>query len=61
MAVFIEFDDDARAEFDEAFRWYAERSVGAAIGFATEIEVAIEAIVEGLAFDPVTAFPGIAA
>jgi len=44
MEVALEFTTDARAEFDEAFDWYAARSVGAAIGFATEIDVAIEAI-----------------
>jgi plasmid stabilization system protein ParE len=43
--VSLEFSTDAREEFDEAFDWYAERSVGAAIGFATEIDVAIETIV----------------
>ncbi|HMO16380.1 MAG TPA: type II toxin-antitoxin system RelE/ParE family toxin [Pirellulaceae bacterium] len=44
MTVSIEFSTDARAEFDKAFDWYAERSAGAAIGFATEIDVAIESI-----------------
>ena len=44
MAVSLSFNTDARAEFDEAFNWYAERSVGAAIGFVTEIDVAIELI-----------------
>lgn len=44
MAVSLNFSTDARAEFDEAFNWYAERSVGAAIGFVTEIDVAIESI-----------------
>jgi plasmid stabilization system protein ParE len=44
MALSIEFVPDARAEFDEAFNWYAARSVGAAIGFATEVDVAIESI-----------------
>lgn len=44
MGASLEFDADARAEFDQAFNWYAERSVGAAIGFATEIDVAIESI-----------------
>jgi len=45
MAVSLEFSTDARAEYDEAFNWYAERSVGAALGFATEIDVAIESII----------------
>ena len=44
MAVCLKFSNDARAEFDEAFNWYADRSVGAAIGFVTEIDVAIESI-----------------
>ncbi|MGM0489578.1 MAG: type II toxin-antitoxin system RelE/ParE family toxin, partial [Planctomycetota bacterium] len=40
----IEFDADARAEFDEAFNWYAQRSVAAAIGFVSAVDVAIESI-----------------
>lgn len=40
----VEFSEEARAEFDEAFDWYAERSVGAAIGFATAVDSAIERI-----------------
>jgi len=44
MAASIDLSADARAEFDEAFNWYAERSVGAATGFATEVDVAVEAI-----------------
>lgn len=36
-----EFTEDARTEFDVAFDWYAERSLGAAIAFVTEIDVAI--------------------
>lgn len=44
MARSIEFTTEARAEFDEAFDWYAARSVGAAIGFATEVDVAIESV-----------------
>jgi plasmid stabilization system protein ParE len=44
MATSVEFDAAARAEFDEAFNWYAERSPGAALGFATEVDVAIESI-----------------
>ena len=42
MAASVEFDAAAREEFDEAFNWYAKRSPGAAIGFATEVDVAIE-------------------
>ncbi|MDA0657457.1 MAG: type II toxin-antitoxin system RelE/ParE family toxin [Planctomycetota bacterium] len=45
MAVSLNFTTDARAEFDEAVNWYAERSKGAAIGFVTEIDVAIESII----------------
>ena len=45
MAVIIEFRPEARADFDAAYNWYAERSVAAAIGFASEIDVAIESIV----------------
>ena len=44
MAMSVEFDAAARVEFDDAFNWYAQRSRGAAIGFATEIDVAIEAV-----------------
>ena len=44
MAIPVEFDAAAREEFDEAFDWYAERSPGAAIGFASEIDAAIEQI-----------------
>jgi len=44
MAPFLNFSTEARTEFDDAFNWYVERSVGAAIGFVTEIDVAIELI-----------------
>jgi plasmid stabilization system protein ParE len=44
MANPIEFHAEARAEFDEAFNWYAEHSAGAAIGFVSEIDAAIEKI-----------------
>jgi len=44
MARIVEFDSDAREEFDEAFNWYATRSTVAAVGFASEIEAAIEKI-----------------
>lgn len=39
-----EFDTEARAEFDEAVQWYAERSEGAAIGFISEVDLAIGTI-----------------
>ena len=45
MAIYVEFGAGARFEFDEAFDWYAERSVRAAIGLASEIDVAVEKIV----------------
>ncbi len=44
MAPNLEFTVGAREEFDAAFDWYAERSRGAAIGFATEIDIAIDSI-----------------
>lgn len=44
MAIHVEFSTITRSEFDEAFNWYAERSTGAAIGFASEIDAAIEQI-----------------
>lgn len=44
MVTAIKIDSAARDEFDEALDWYAERSTGAAIGFAAEIDAAIEKI-----------------
>jgi plasmid stabilization system protein ParE len=44
MATAIRLDSAAREEFDEAFDWYAKRSTGAAIGFASEIDAAIEKV-----------------
>ena len=44
MAIYVELGTSARSEFDEAFNWYAERSVGAAVGFASEVDVAVEKI-----------------
>jgi len=46
MASNAKVDSEARQEFDEAFDWYAKRSTGAAIGFAAEIDAAIEKIGE---------------
>jgi len=40
MALVIEFGAAARAEFDEAFHWYAERSGDTALSFAAEVELA---------------------
>jgi toxin ParE1/3/4 len=44
MTISVELGRSARFEFDEAFDWYAERSVQAALGFASEIDLAIEKI-----------------
>jgi plasmid stabilization system protein ParE len=41
----VEFLDAANCDFDEAFDWYAERSYGAAIGFASELDKTIQKIV----------------
>jgi len=46
MAKPIEYLSGARIDFDESFDWYAERSIGAAIGFASAVDDALEAIVE---------------
>ena len=53
MARSVDFDVAAQAEFDNAFDWYAMRSLGAAIGFASEVDAAVELI----AADP-ERFPG---
>lgn len=44
MASNVKIDSAAREEFNEALDWYAKRSVGTAIGFATAIDAAIEKI-----------------
>ena len=44
MAHPIEFDTGAGEDFDDAFNWYAKRSPGAALGFASEIDAALEKI-----------------
>ena len=41
MARTVEYLRAARTDFDESFDWYAERSVGAAIGFAAAVDDAI--------------------
>jgi len=46
MAKRIEYLSGARIDFDESFDWYAERSIGAAIGFASAVDDALEAIVK---------------
>ncbi len=45
MARTIEFLRGARVDFDESFDWYAQRSVGAAIGFTSAVDDAIEKVV----------------
>ena len=46
MAKTIEYLTGARGDFDESFNWYAQRSVGAAIGFASSIDEAIDRVTE---------------
>ena len=47
MATSIEFLSAARVEFDQAFDWYASRSHGAAIGFASAVEDVIDKVLAG--------------
>jgi plasmid stabilization system protein ParE len=44
MEQLAEFFEAARKEFDEAFDWYSKRSHGAAIGFASAVDAALDAI-----------------
>jgi plasmid stabilization system protein ParE len=44
MARRVEFLDAARREFDDSFDWYAQRSHGAAIGFASALDRALERV-----------------
>ncbi len=44
MEPTVEFLAAASREFDEAFNWYAARSHGAAIGFASALDHAIDKI-----------------
>jgi hypothetical protein len=44
MEPLADFFEAARSEFDEAFDWYAKRSHGAAIGFASAVDAALDAI-----------------
>ena len=44
MAKTVEYHSSARADFDESFDWYAQRSVGAAIGFVAAVDEAIDKI-----------------
>jgi plasmid stabilization system protein ParE len=54
MGTNLEFDSEARAEFDEALNWHAERSAGAALGFVSEVDLAIERITNNPALLPYT-------
>ncbi len=42
----VEFLPGARTDFDQALDWYLERSVPAAIGFASAVDAALETIVD---------------
>lgn len=44
MAKPIEYLRDARIDFDQSFDWYGERSIGAAIGFASAVDDAMDRI-----------------
>ncbi len=44
MAIEIEYHADARFDFDDSFNWYADHSVGAAIGFASAVDDAMATI-----------------
>jgi len=44
MANQIEFDAGAGEDFGDAIDWYAKRSPGAALGFVSEVDLAIEKI-----------------
>jgi toxin ParE1/3/4 len=46
MATLADFNEAACEEFDHAFEWYAERSHGAAIGFAAAVDEAIDRVLE---------------
>lgn len=40
----VDFLPDARADFDESFDWYAERSAEAAARFANAVDAALSAV-----------------
>lgn len=42
----IEYHSGARIDFDESFDWYSERSAGAAIGFASAVDDALDIILD---------------
>ena len=44
MATSVDFEVAAQTEFDNDFDWYAQRSHGAAIGFAPEVDAAINLV-----------------
>jgi len=44
MAKTIEYLSEARVDFDESFDWYAQRSVGAAIGFVSAVDEVIDQV-----------------
>jgi hypothetical protein len=46
MAKPIEYLDGAHIDFDESFDWYAQRSAGAAIGFASAVDNALGTILK---------------
>ena len=46
MAKPIEYLSGARIDFDESFDWYAERSIGSAIGFALAVDGALDNILD---------------
>ena len=54
MAKPIEYLSGARIDFDESFDWYAERSVGAAIGFASAVDEALDNILNDSGRFPLT-------
>lgn len=54
MAKPVDYHSGARADFDESFDWYHKRSVGAAIGFASAVDAAIDEIVADPGRFPVT-------
>lgn len=46
MAKTVEYHSGAQADFDESLNWYLSRSAGAAVGFVTAVDDAIERISE---------------
>lgn len=46
MAKPVEYLRGAHVDFDESFAWYAERSVGSAIGFASAVDNALDNILD---------------